>query len=124
MVADSCIHSASVGHLLMKLAVEDVECHCDHAKVAHTNDPERPSGRPRQGHSVALVKMLVLIDSLAASFLLHHHASAVSVWTTPLSSPVSSSDLDPEVFHPDPLALFLEPPFEATCTSVLHPRLI
>ncbi len=124
MVADSCIHSASVGHLPMKLAVKDMECHCEHARVAHTNDLECPSGHPRQGHSVALVKMLVLTHSLAASFPLHHHASAVSVWTTPLSSPVSSSDLDPEAFHPDPLALFLEPPFEATYTSVLHPQLI
>ena len=60
-VEDSCNHSASVGSPLMKLAVEDGECHCGHAEVAHTDGPNRLSGPQRRGHSVAPVRRLILM---------------------------------------------------------------
>ena len=57
---DSCNHWLPLGNLPMKLAAEDVEYHCGHVKVVHTDDPEHFSGPLQHAHSVALVKMSVL----------------------------------------------------------------
>ena len=84
----SCSHSIYAGHLLMKLAEEDVECHWGHVEVFRTGTLMRLSGPLRQGRSVVHVKMLALMASLVATSPLHRHVVAVSVWMIPLWSPV------------------------------------
>ena len=91
--------------------------------MVRTGAPMRLSGPLRQGRSVSHVKMLALMASLVAPCPLHRHVVVKSVWTTPLSSPVLNQDLGPESVHSGLLVLSPELPFEATCTSSLHPRL-